>query len=349
MRADTRLAFAAYLLNQERLNGAPAGAAFSGYAVSPSVQQKLESKIQESAEFLTAVNIVPVTELKGQKLRLGVTGPIASRVDTSAAGSTGRQTRDPGGLEPQNYECVKINYDTHINYSTLDTWAKFPDFQARLRAQTVRQQALDRITIGFNGTHAAPTTDVTANPLLQDVARGWLEAIREDAPQRAMEHGALDTAKIYVDGPGHDAGHADYANLDALVYDMVMLLDPWAREDTRLRVVLGRGLMHDKYLPILNTNQKPIDVLAGQTIVAQRRVGGFPAVTVPFFPENGILLTTLENLSVYYQEGARRSLTEDRPKFDRVETFESSNDAYVVENYGYSAFAENIQMGPKAQ
>ncbi|MDP4987717.1 MAG: phage major capsid protein, P2 family [Porticoccaceae bacterium] len=35
----------------------------------------------------------------------------------------------------------------------------------------------------------------------------------------------------------------------------------------------------------------------------------------------------------------------DNPKRDQIENYESSNDAYVVEDYGCTAFAENIEMG----
>ena len=46
-------------------------------------------------------------------------------------------------------------FDTHLGYAKLDAWAKFPNFQAMVRDVIVRQQALDRMMIGFNGTSAA--------------------------------------------------------------------------------------------------------------------------------------------------------------------------------------------------
>ncbi len=93
-------------------------------------------------------------------------------------------------------------------WSKLDAWAKFPDFQARVRNQIIRQQALDRIMIGFNGTSAAVETDRVANPLLQDVNIGWLQHYRDNAPARVMTGGGTD-GEVRV-GPG-----GDYENLDA--------------------------------------------------------------------------------------------------------------------------------------
>ena len=65
---------------------------------------------------------------------------------------------------------------------------------------------------------------------------------------------------------------------------------------------------------------------------------------MPFFPDNALLITTYDNLSIYWQEGARRRRMEDNPKRDRVENYESSNDAYVVENTGMAAMVENIEI-----
>lgn len=39
----------------------------------------------------------------------------------------------------------------------------------------MKRQALDRIMIGFNGVKRAKTSDRDANPMLQDVNKGWLQ------------------------------------------------------------------------------------------------------------------------------------------------------------------------------
>ena len=54
------------------------------------------------------------------------------------------------------------------------------------------------------------------------------------------------------------------------------------------------------------------------------------------------MVTTLDNLSIYYQEGARRRTIVDNAKRDRIENYESSNDAFVVEDYGRGCIAQNI-------
>lgn len=334
MRNETRKAFEAFTARVAQLNGV--ADATKTFAVEPSVQQTLEKKIQESSEFLSRINIIGVDELKGEKLRLGPTGPIAGRTDTSSAD---RQTRDVSSLDAQGYECRKTNFDTHITYGKLDAWAKFPNFQTMLRDVIVRQQALDRIMIGFNGTSAAATTNRTENPLLQDVNIGWLQSYRENAPERVLDEVTAESGKVTVGATG------DYKNLDALVYDVVNeLIDPWHRESTDLVVICGRKILADKYFPLINQDLEPSEQRAADLIISAKRMGGLPAVRVPFVPDGTLLITMLENLSIYYQRGARRRHIVENPKRDRIENYESSNDAYVIEDFGAGCLVENIEF-----
>ena len=335
MRNPTRLAFNAYLGQQAKLNGVPS--ATEKFAAAPSVQQKLETRIQESSEFLKRINIMGVTEQTGEKLGLGVSGTIASRTDTSGAGT--RSTQEATSMADDGYACKQTNYDTHLRYATLDAWAKFPDFQNRVRDSVLQRCALDRIMIGFNGTSAAATTNRAANPLLQDVNIGWLQKLRANAAARVMVQGAVASKVTYGTDPT-----ADYKNLDALVYDAYKsLLDPWFAEDPLLVAIVGRDLMHDKLFPLVADNDAPTERLAADIVISQRRLGGLTAMVAPHFPAGKVLVTRLDNLSIYYQDGARRRAVVDKPEKDRVEFFESSNDAYVIEDYGLCALVENVE------
>lgn len=84
--------------------------------------------MQESSDFLTRINIVPVSEMKGEKIGIGVTGSIASTTDT--AGGTERQPKDFSKLASNKYECDQINFDFYIRYKTLDLWARYQDFSS---------------------------------------------------------------------------------------------------------------------------------------------------------------------------------------------------------------------------
>lgn len=334
MRNDTRKAFNQFRNRLAQINGVEStGEQFN---VSPSVQQTLETRMQESSEFLSRINVVGVDELKGQKVGLGVSGPIAGRTDTE---NKERATRSIHELEDTQYECVSTEFDTHIRWAQLDAWARFKDFQARIRNAILQRQALDRIMIGFNGTSAAVETDRTANPLLQDVNTGWLQKYRTHAPARVLKDGA--TAGKIIIGEG-----GDYTNLDALVFDAVNeLIDPWYRDDTALVAIMGRQMLADKYFPMIQQHaETPSEHRALDLIVSQKRVGGLQAVRAPFVPDGGMLITSLSNLSLYWQLGSRRRHVIDNPKRNRIENYESSNDAYVVEDYGFGCLVENIEF-----
>lgn len=338
MRNATRLIFNDYVKQIGLLNSVED--VTKKFAVAPTIQQKLEQKIQQSSQFLSKINIMGVSEMEGEKIGLGISGPVAGRTDTT---KNDRETRDLINLDNQKYKAVKTDFDTHITYAKIDQWAKFPDFQNKMRDVILKQQTLDRIMIGWNGKISALQTDRAAYPLLQDVNIGWLEQFRINAPARVMKEVKAGSGKIKV-GPaiGKDDG---YKTLDALVFDAVNdLIDPVYSEDSELVVICGRQLLSDKYFPILNSKQDPSEQLAADIVISQKRMGNLPVIRVPYFPANALLITRLDNLSIYYQEGARRRSVVDNAKRDRVENYESSNEAYVVENFAAGCVVENIEL-----
>jgi len=180
-------------------------------------------------------------------------------------------------------------------------------------------------------------------------------------PARWLNDGALTadgTKAIYVasgvDLFNPDAGNAataraDYVNLDALVIDAIELLDEWQRDSTDLVVIVGRDLVHDKYFPMINNaGDKATEQEARDRILrSDKQIGGLPAVRVPFFPARALLITSLDNLSIYEQEETRRRQLKDESEYNRMANYESANVAYVVEDYGKSALVENIVLAPK--
>lgn len=329
-------AIAAYAKRVAEINGV--ATASHQFNVDPSVQQRLESRMQESSEFLNRINITGVTAQQGEAVGIGVSGPIASRTDTNNAE---RKTRDVHTTQGDKYKCEQTNYDTHIKYATLDAWAHFPDFQQRVAAEIVQRQALDRIMIGWNGKTVAATTNLATNPNLEDVNKGWIQKLREGRAANVMSEVASGSNKIKI---GEAVTAADgYKNLDALVFDMKRGLDPWFQQNTSLVAICGADLLDDKYFEIINSANKNTEKVAGDILMSTRRLGGLQAIVVPYFPKKAIMVTLLNNLSIYYQRSARRRMLINNPKRDQLENYESSNDAYVIEDFGAAMFAENIE------
>ncbi|MBN5058807.1 MULTISPECIES: phage major capsid protein, P2 family [Stenotrophomonas] len=336
MRTETRRQFEGYTSQVAKLNNVSGVA--NTFSVEPTVQQSLEARIQESSAFLQSINMVGVNDLKGEKVGVGISGTIAGRTDTSGDGE--RNPSDPTSLVSNTYECQKTDFDTALPYARLDAWAHRPEFQTLIRDAIAQRQGLDRIMIGWHGTSIATTTNRVANPMLQDVNKGWLQKYREHAPERVMHEGEV-AGKIKVGGTG-----ADFENIDALVLDLIAnMIDPWHQEDPNLVVICGRTLVHDKYFPIINKADAATEKVAAELILGTKRIGGLQPVVVPFFPAKSLMVTSLSNLSLYWQIASRRRHIIEQPNKNRVANFESSNDDYVVEDYGLGAIAENIEYG----
>jgi P2 family phage major capsid protein len=237
-----------------------------------------------------------------------------------------------GSLDSDVYQCKQTNFDSHLNYRTLDAWAEFTDFEERYRRKVLERVALDRIMIGWNGTSAAAETDRSNNPMLQDVNIGWLEKHRKNAPERYMGYASDGTEATdeFTIGEG-----GVYGTLDALAFDvMSSLLDPWHAGGEDIVLIVGRELWVNHGLTLYNENRSAVEKNALQVWFANQAVAGLKTVTVPFFPARGLVVTSYDNLSIYFQTGAVRRAIIDNPKRDRVEEYLSSNDAYVVEDHG---------------
>ncbi|WP_368300803.1 phage major capsid protein, P2 family [Kluyvera sichuanensis] len=342
MRKETRFKFNQYLSRIAELNGIETSDLDKKFTVEPSVTQTLFDKIQQSSSFLKLINMVTVSELTEEKVGIDVTGTIASTTDTD--GGVERKTADFGKLDAYRYFCHPVNFDYHLKYGKLDLWARFQDFQIRIRNAIIKRQALDYITIGFNGVSRAATSDRAQNPLLQDVAVGWLQKYRNDAPERVMssvtdDDGTVISNTIKVGKGGH------YANLDALVMDAFeSLVAEIHRENPEMVVICGRRILTDKYFPMINKFQANSEQLAGELIISQKTIGQLQAVRAPMFPANSVFITTLDNISIYlYEDGHRRHIVEN-PKLDQVENYEQVKVDFVIEDYEAGCLIENIEI-----
>ncbi|CAH0296793.1 hypothetical protein SRABI130_04539 [Pseudomonas sp. Bi130] len=305
------------------------------FTVEPSVAQELNDAITAQATFLERINIVPVSEIKGEKVFIGVNGPVTGRTNTK---TTDREAKDASALDNSLYELASTESDVGLPYAKIDAWAKFPDFKDRYSAAVQKRIAQDRIVIGFHGTHAATQTDLAENPKLQDVNKGWLQQLREQAPQQVLKEGAT-AGKVKLGAGG------DYANLDALVHDTKQMVDEILREDGDLVAIIGTDLLAaDKAKLYTKQGDTPTEKERIEDAQVIATYGGMPAFSVPNFPVNAVLVTSWDNLSIYFQDSSWRKQTVDNPKRSRVEDYNSRNEGYVIEQLEKIALTENVEL-----
>ncbi|HBC0987199.1 TPA: phage major capsid protein, P2 family [Escherichia coli] len=339
LSTDARQGLERWLSNQVQLNNGYRSGNTITLTVEPRVAQRMERARMESHEFLRQVNSVGVTEQEGEKIGISVGAPVTS---TNATTTTRRDPRSVHSLDAGRYRCEQINRDTFLSYQELDAWASQPSFQHLISQQIAEREGLDRLLIGFNGTHHAAISDPATYPMLEDVAPGWLQHVRDRAPQRVM-HGITLTQ---YDASGKPVAEGTYGNYDSLVYDArTSLLEPWYRDAPGLAVICGSSLFDTRTFGILNrmsqTNPNT-EALAGNTLAGLKRLGGLPVITVPYFPAGAILITVPRNLSVYWMKDKNRRLIRDEPEYNRIATYNSANEGYVVEDFGAACLIEGI-------
>ncbi|WP_299580900.1 phage major capsid protein, P2 family [uncultured Microbulbifer sp.] len=330
MRNDTRLKFSTLVSLMAKTYGVDT--VEKSFAATPSIEQKLQDKIVESSNFLQQINVIGVDDLKGEKILGSATGMVGKRTDTT---NNDRQTVDPLGLDPYGYECVKTEYDVHILYQTLDAWAKFPDFKDRFMTYVRKAIAHARIKHGFYGTHKASVTDSATYPNGEDVNKGWFQHLRDykAGAQILSEGGTAGQIRLGAGG--------DYANLDAMVHDVLQLVAEPHRDGDDLVALVGRDLLaQDKAQLYTAQGQTPTEKERAENSAVTRTYGGLLSHPVPFFPVRGLMITSWDNLSLYYQSGAVRQKIEDNAKRDRVEHYNTMNEAYVVETLDKAAGIE---------
>lgn len=334
MLNETRKLFAGYLEQVAKENGADRETAV--FTVAPAAEQRAVVTAQESVEILKGINMIPMTSPDGQAVGVSIGSPIAGRTNTA---NNPRQPRNVIDIEGRDtFKCVKTEYDVALPYVMLDAWAQFPDFRLRIDRAIATRQGLDRIMVGWNGTQAAIETDMATFPLLQDVNVGWLEKIRTKAPQQVKTESTVGAGKVTVGAAG------DYKSLDALVFAAIQMLDEHHRQRRDLVVLIDRDLIHTKLLGNIGDANDTTAELALNRILSSGLVAGISHRDAPYFPAGKLLVTTLDNLSIYYQKGSARRFIQDDAGGNQVADYQSVNEAFVVEDFGLAALVENIEF-----
>jgi len=297
-------------------------------------ETKLKAALLESVEFLSMITTMEVDQIKGQVVKVGNFNIATGR----KGGARFVSSQDVDGNE---YELTETDSCAALTWALLSVWANAGNknqFMQLMNQNATQRFALDMLRVGFNGTSIAANTDPVANPLGEDVNKGWHQIVKEKAPAQIV------TDPIYFDVNG--AG--DYKTLDAIATELKnTLIHPSLRSDPRLVVLVGSDLIAAAQTDMMNKADKPSEKVSAQKM--DKQIGGMTAYTPPFFPGKRIVVTMLSNLHIYTQRGTKQRKSENVEDRKQYEDKYWRNEGYAIEEFeAYAGINETaITIGPK--
>ncbi len=274
--------------------------------------------IQKSVDFLMRVSVVTVTDTTGDIVMLHAPQSVAGRTDTTQPGKE-RIPQIVGNKTKRTYKVEQTNSDIGLRYSDVDAWRRFPDYDQRILRMIYRRIGLDQLLVGWYGRSCAVNTDRATNPLLQDVNHGWFYDLETNKPENFIT-GEGEKLKLGKGG--------DWANLDALAYDLLSLIPEEHRTGNEV-VIVGRRIVSWECGKIFAKHgQTPSEKTRFNLL--DKTYGGVPAEIPACFPDTGIMVTDPANLQIYAQEGSYRRQLIDNPRKDQIEHYQSNNECYRI-------------------
>jgi len=304
------------------------------FSVTGPMDMKLRNALLESVDFLSMITVLDVDQIKGQVVKVGGTA-IATGRKKDGRFRTGQN------VDGNTYELTETDSCCALTWELLATWANSGsknEFMKKMSQNATLRFALDMLRVGFNGTSRAVDTDPEANPLGEDVNKGWHQLVKETKADQIV------TDAIYFDPDG--AG--DYKTLDAMAMELRnTLIHPSLRQDSRLVVLVGSDLTATAQTQMMNQADKPTEKVAAQQM--DKNIGGMKAFTPPFFPGKRMVVTLLSNLHIYTQKGTRSRKAENVEDRKQHEDKYWRMEGYAIEEFeAYAAIDEgNMNIGAK--
>lgn len=290
---------------------------------SPEEQAKLISRLKQNRLF-KLLNLVQTKHAKGEAI--GLFTPIAGTTNTES----GEEREPKQALAPaQKYHCEQINIDSYIRYEKIDAYNLENSLQERLNQLLDDNLLRGLLMVGWQGVSRADTSNATNNPLAQDVKKGWLQKIREGKPEAVINGATIGKEQ-------------QYKSLNALIKQGLGKISPAYAMGGDMIAICGRYIIADDVIQLEHNDLS--ENLADLLTLCQQAKGGLKAVSIPYFPSNAILITRLDNLSLYLHLNNIRRKAFDTPQKDSVETFCSLNVDYIVEDFNACCLIENIEV-----
>ncbi|MDP8170553.1 P2 family phage major capsid protein [Pasteurella skyensis] len=249
------------------------------------------------------------------------------------AGTTDTRTtpRDPKIVlekESKEVNVQQINIDSNITYNDLDSFISTSQKEKKLEAVATDDIISNLIMLGFNGTHRSKNSDPQLYPLGQDVIKGWLQKIRDDAPQSVLNNETVGKAQ-------------SNKNLNDLFKKAKKQLPPVIAKSGKLIAICGSNILPDVEIQF---TYNELSFKKEQATLSQKTIAGIKCIVMPYFPENSVLITTLDNLRLAFQNNTTRFALLNNPSKSRIEHWFSTNVDYIIDSYKSAILIENIEI-----
>lgn len=289
----------------------------------PAEQAKVLKRLKTNRLF-KLINIRETRFEEGNAMGLYV--PIAGTTDTAAG-----ETREPKKtLSPAaEYHCQQLNIDGYLHYTQLDA-CNLEESPETAVLRLLDAQVLKGVLMaGWQGVRRAATSDPTQNPLAQDTHLGWLQKIRDGKPAAVINGAEVGEGKTYK-------------TLNALIKAGLAKIEPAYAMGGDMVAICGREIVgnSETTLNLADLNEDLGEFLT----LSQRKIGGLPVLTIPYFPSNAILITSLRNLSLYVHLNNIRRFMLEEPAKDRLANYFSMPVDYIVEDFNACCLIENIEI-----
>ena len=279
------------------------------------VENILKQGIGKNA-FLRLITVKFVDDIHNKAYELSL--PLVSTTDIE------KHERTPKNYIQGNvpFECKQINLDVTLPYADLDKFAEV-DFEQAINNELGAEFSQNLVMIGFHGKQRANDSDPEQNPLGQDVAKGWIAQLKE--------HNQT------LDASAHQG-----KNTNALIQLALEKLPLKLRESGALVAICGANVMPNARVNIGHDDLK--NGTHNNVMPVQTLMGGLKAVNVSYFPRNGILITPLANLALYFTKNTSRLFFINRPERNVEEVYFSTSLDFLLENHRHAVYIDGLEV-----
>ena len=302
------------------------------FTVVQRIAQTMQLDVTNANDFLSLINLWGVVDLDGDKVLVGVTPGMGKRTDLSGDGE--RKPTKNLVLGDKTYHLTKSEYDTAIGFGTINAWASFPQLAPMWSTQCNKSEASAIILSAWYGETEEEFTNPVAYPNGEDLKIGFFQRLRDykEGSQILLQGSTANEIRIGAGG--------DFANLDTAAYACKQLLHKRYRKRKDLVVLVGSALVAQNDVALYEANTVSSEKPGIEKKAVKETFGGMQMMTPDEFPEGGLMVTTLDNMSRYYQITSIRRKTIEKEAKECFQNFNTVYDGFFFENEEMAAAFE---------